>query len=137
MTQSPEYIDDEMEPDPELNRITNAVIGAAIDVHKALGPGFYESVYEEALTIALHKRGLRFSRQHSFSIMFEGQVVGTGRVDFVIEEKVVVEIKAIEAFSPVHTAQAISYMRATHLKLAILINFNVKRLVDGIKRVAL
>ena len=131
-----EYVDEDMEPNPELNRITNGIIGAAIDVHKALGPGFYESVYEEALALALGKRGIRFSRQHAFEVIYDGHVVGTGRVDFVVEHKVIVEIKSIEALGPVHTAQAISYLRATKLPLAILINFNVKRLIDGIKRIA-
>jgi GxxExxY protein len=137
MQEDPAYVDEDEVPNIELNRITNAIIGAAIDVHKALGPGFRESVYEEALAIAFNKRAIRFSRQHGFVVEYEGQIVGTGRVDFVVEEKVIVEIKAIDTLGPVHTAQAISYMRATRLPLAILINFNVKRMVDGIKRVAL
>jgi len=132
-----EYVDEEMEPDVELNRLTNAIIGAAIDVHKALGPGYSEGVYEQALAIAMRTRGIRFARQYSFSVTFQGEIVGKGRIDFVVEDKVIVELKAIEAFAPIHTAQAISYLRATKLPLAILINFNVKRLVDGIKRVAL
>jgi GxxExxY protein len=132
-----EYIDEEMEPDAELNKLTNAIIGAAIDVHKALGPGFHENVYEEALAIAFRKRGIQFSRQHSFSVLYEGQVVGAGKIDFLGEHQVVVEIKAVESLASVHTAQAISYLRATKLRLAILINFNVKLLIDGIKRIAL
>jgi GxxExxY protein len=137
MSQDAEFVDDEMEPNAELNQITNGIIGAAINVHKALGPGFSESVYEEALAIALGKRGIQFVRQYMFAVAFEGQIVGKGKIDFLIEGKVVVEIKAIEALGPVQTAQAISYLRATKLSLAILINFNVKRLTDGIKRIAL
>jgi GxxExxY protein len=132
-----EFVDEESEPNPELNRITNAIIGAAIDVHRALGPGFYESVYEEALAIAFKKRGIHFSRQLEFGIIYEGQVVGSGRVDFLVENVVIVEIKAIEAFGLVHTAQIISYLRAMKKPLGILLNFNVKQLINGIKRIAL
>jgi len=131
------YIDEEMEPNPDLNRITNAVIGAAIDVHKALGPGYVESVYQQALAIAFTKRSIRFKAQHPFSVAYEGVEVGEGRLDFLIEDTVVVELKAMESFHPVHTAQVISYMKATHCHLALLINFNVRKLTDGIKRIAL
>ena len=132
-----EYVDEEMEPNDELHRLTNAIIGAAIDVHKALGPGFSEAVHEQAFAIAMRARGIRFVRQYPFSVTFQGEIVGKGRVDFLVEDKVIVELKAVEILAPIHTAQAISYLRATKLPLAILINFNVKRLVDGIKRVAL
>jgi GxxExxY protein len=126
-----------VEPDQELNRISESIIGAAIAVHKSLGPGFLESIYQRAMEVALTKRGIAFVRQYPFTIYFEGEIVGTGRVDLVVENKIVVEIKTVEALTKIHTAQAISYLRATKLRLALLINFNVARMIDGIKRIAL
>lgn len=129
-------VDYEMEPDAELNRITNVIIGAAIEVHRQLGPGYQESVYEKALTIELQKRGVRFQRQAIFPVMYEGEEVGEARLDFLVEDLVVVELKAVESLGAIHTSQVISYLRATRRPLAILINFNVRKLIDGIKRVA-
>lgn len=129
-------VDDDMSPDPGLNRITNSVLGAAIAVHKALGPGFPESVYQKAMQIELAARGIVFQPQCAVCVEYRGQLVGEGKVDFLVEGKVVVEIKAIEALAAIHTAQVISYLRATRHKLGLLINFNVRRLKDGISRIA-
>jgi GxxExxY protein len=131
-----EFVDDDMEPDPELNRITNAIIGAAISVHRELGPGYSEMIYEEALAIEFTARGVPFRRQHCFQVYYHGHTIGEGRLDFLVEDKVIVELKTAEALASVHTAQVISYLRATKLTLAILINFHVKLLKDGIKRIA-
>src|ERR1041384_3911884 len=107
------YVDEEMEPDPRLNVITNAVIGAAIEVHRTLGPGFDELVYEEALVIELGLRGISYARQAPVEVRYKSQLVGQGRIDLLIEGQVVVELKAVEALAPIHTAQVISYLKAT------------------------
>ena len=129
--------DIELEPDPELNRITEAIIGAAIEVHRILGPGFLESVYQKALELELLRRGIPFVPQHRIIVEYKGTEVGEGWLDFLVEGKVIVEIKAVESLAPIHTAQVISYLRTTCHKLALLINFNVKLLAKGIKRIAL
>ncbi|MGH7178508.1 MAG: GxxExxY protein, partial [Tepidisphaeraceae bacterium] len=112
-----------MEPDPELNRWTNLVIGAAIEVHREVGAGFPESTYQRALEHELSLRGVPFTRQVPFAVKFKGVVVGEGRMDFLIADRVIVEIKSVEAISPVHVAQAIAYLRATKHRLCLLINF--------------
>ena len=131
------FVDEEMEPNPEWNRITNLVIGAAIAVHRELGPGHLESCYENALAIEFNARGIRFVRQATFPIMYRGEQIGEGRIDFLVEDTVVVELKAVESISSLHVAQSISYMKDTWKRLALIINFNVRKLVDGIGRVAL
>ena len=130
-----EFVDEEMEPDPELKRVTNLIIGAAIAVHRESGPGHAESAYQNALAIEFDARGIRYRAQHRFELKYRGLVVGEGFLDFLVEG-VVVEIKSVEMLAPVHTAQVIGYLRATGLKLGLLINFNVKLLKDGIKRIS-
>jgi GxxExxY protein len=130
-----EFVDEDMEPDPGLKRVTNLIIGAAIAVHKELGPGHAESAYQKALGIEFDVRGISYVPQHRFELMYRGQAVGEGFLDFLVED-VVVEIKSVELLAPVHTAQVIGYLRATGLKLGLLINFNVKLLKDGIKRIS-
>lgn len=129
-------VDDEMEPDPELSRITSAILGAAIEVHRSLGPGFPESVYHKALSIEFTRRSISFQPQCPVQVVYRNELVGEGKIDFLVEGKVIVEIKTVEALAPIHTAQVISYLRATHHRLGLLINFNVRRLKDGIKRIA-
>jgi GxxExxY protein len=124
-------------PGVEVDRLARAVLGAAIEVHRILGPGYLESVYEEALAIEFHLRGIPFERQVPFALDYKGNPVGEGRLDFLVGGMLVVEIKAVDALAPIHTAQALSYLRATGRHLALLINFNVPVLKDGIKRVAL
>jgi GxxExxY protein len=130
------FVDEVEEPDQRLNAITNRIIGAAIAVHRALGPGFLEDVYERALIVELTRRGIPFRSQARYAITYQGETVGDLRLDLVVEEAVIVELKAVDALAPIHTAQVISYLRATGFKLAILINFNVSLLKDGIKRIA-
>jgi GxxExxY protein len=122
-------------PDVELNRLTGAVIGAAIEVHRTLGPGFLESVYEEALCIELSFRGIGFTRQAGIGVNYKGSIVGEGRVDLLVENSLVVELKAVDALAPIHTAQVKSYLKTTGGHIGLLINFNVVRLRTGIKRV--
>ena len=130
------FVDEEMEPDPRLNRITNAVIGAAIEVHRELGPGHLESAYEEAMDVEMTLRGIRFQRQVEFALMYKGRKVGKGCLDFLIEDAVVLELKSVEQIAPVHTAQVISYLSITGSPLGLIINFNVPALRHGIRRIA-
>jgi GxxExxY protein len=131
-----ELVDEEMEPDPELNRITNAIIGAAIAVHKELGPCHLESAYQRALEIELQHRRIPFQRQVPVALTYRGEVVGEGRLDFLVEGKVIVELKAVESIAPVFVSQVISYLKITKLKLGLILNFNVPMLTKGIRRIA-
>ena len=123
------------EPDPEVNKLARAVVDAAIEVHRCLGPGFFESVYEEALCVELVARGIPFARQPIVTIHYKGQEIGEGRLDLLVGGCLVVELKAIEALAPIHSAQVISYLKATGHHLGLLINFNVPLLKDGIRRI--
>jgi GxxExxY protein len=131
-----QVIDDEMEPDPELNRITNTVIGAAIAVHKELGPCHLEAAYQRAMEIEMKHRGIRFRRQVQVILNYRGEVVGEGFLDFLVEEKVIVDLKAADAIAPAFVKQMISYLKMTKLRLGLIINFNVPILVNGIRRIA-
>jgi len=132
-----ECVDEEMEGDPQLNRITNAIIGAAIAVHKELGPGYDEQTYENSLAIELGVRGIQFERQYPVTIYYRGQKVGDRRLDFLVEGTVVVELKAVEQLVGLFTSQTISYLKASKRPLALLINFNVRKLIEGIRRIKL
>jgi GxxExxY protein len=125
-----------VEPDPELNKLTNDVIGAAIAVHRALGPGQLESAYQRAMEIELEYRRIPFQRQVPVRLVYRGETVGQGFMDLLIDNRVIVELKAAEYIAPVHRVQLISYLKMTKLKLGIIINFNVPVLKDGIRRVA-
>jgi GxxExxY protein len=129
-------VDEEMEPDPELNRITNLIIGAAIAVHRALGPGFIEATYQRAMEIELAYREIEFDPQHQVKLYYRDQIVGFGEADLLVCGEVIVELKAVDKLAPVHSSQLLSYLRATKRKLGLLINFNVKALKDGIRRIA-
>jgi GxxExxY protein len=130
------YVDEDEEPDPRLNELTNAIIGAAIAVHSALGPPYAESIYEEALAVEFDARGIPYVRQHVFDVIYRDRVVGTGRIDFIVADEVVLEVKTVESISSVHVAQVIAYLRAKNKRLGLILNFKVKRLTDGIRRVA-
>ena len=123
------------EPSEQADSLAKAVIGAAIEVHRHLGPGYLESVYEEALCIELELRQIPFVRQASIAVDYKGRSVGEGRVDILVDDTVVVELKAVDALLPVHTAQIISYLKALKTDLGLLINFKVPMLKDGIKRI--
>lgn len=113
----------------------SAVIGAAIEVHRHLGPGFLESVYEEALSQELRLRGVPFTRQPAVEVGYKGHAVGIERLDFLVGQRLVVELKAIEAILPIHLAQLRSYLVAMNLELGLLINFNAVHLRTAVKRV--
>ena len=119
----------------ELNALSHAIIGKAIKVHASIGPGLLESAYEKCLTYELTESGLLVDRQVILPLMYDGMLIDVGyRLDLRVEGKVIVEIKAVEKVLPVHHAQILSYMKLSGLHLGLLINFNVIRLVDGVKR---
>ena len=119
----------------DLNALTEALIGAAIEVHRALGPGYPESFYGSALAIELEARQIAFERQAPVDVAYRGHVIGEGRIDLLVERVLVIELKSVLQMHPVFEAQALAYLKATDLRLALLINFNVPKLTDGIKRV--
>src|SRR5690554_644368 len=120
----------------EENKIAYSVIASAIDVHKALGPGLLESAYKECLFYALNKKGLFVEKEKSMPVIFEEVKMNCGyRIDLLVENKVVVELKSVEALNDVHLAQTLTYLRLGEFKLGLLINFNVTLLKYGIKRV--
>lgn len=117
--------------------LAHEVIGAAIEVHRALGPGYLESIYEEALGIELMKRQIPFERQKEIKVLYKDQPIGRHKIDLLVGESLVVELKTVETLADIHTAQVISYLKATRLPLGLLINFNVPVLKNGIQRVIL
>lgn len=124
-----------VEPSKEVDEIARKVIGAAIEVHRALGPGYLESVYEEALCIEIENQKIPFERQFTIAVEYKGRNVGEGRLDLLVAKILPVELKAVENLAPIHQAQLISYLKMTRLQLGLLINFNVPMLKQGIKRV--
>jgi len=118
------------------NRVSEAVIGAAIQVHRHLGPGLLESAYEACLCRELELRGISFEGQKPLPVEYKGESVDCGyRLDLVVEGLVIVEIKAVDALLPIHQAQLLTYLRLTGLRLGLLLNFNVPVLTQGIRRV--
>ena len=124
-----------LEPPRELDAIARVVIGAALEVHHVLGPGFLESVYEDALAIELELCGISFERQKIVSVSYKGRQIGEGRSDFLVERSLIVELKAADRLLPVHQAQVLSYLKATGCRLGLLINFHENQLRQGVKRI--
>ena len=123
---------------PGTNKITGLIVDAAYAVHSELGPGLLEAIYEECLLIELRKRELNATRQVDVPVVYKGQRTGTGvRVDLVVEDSVVVELKAVDTVLPVHKAQVLTYLKLTGHRLGLLINFNVTKIKHGIHRVIL
>ena len=120
--------------DAATERIVREVIGAGIDVHKQLGPGFIEPVYDSALRIELRHRRLHFEEQKSIAIHYRGALVCQHRLDLVVEDVVVVEVKAVRKLRPIHQAQILSYLKASGCRVGLLMNFNVQLFVDGLRR---
>lgn len=125
------------EPDDDVDQLAREVIAAAMEVHTILGAGFLESVYEQALTVELHLRGIPCERQWPIALKYKGHPVGEARLDFLVGGKLVVELKAVEAIHAIHYAQVLNYLKATGFQLGLLLNFNVEHLRDGIKRIVL
>ncbi|HPQ08438.1 MAG TPA: GxxExxY protein [Bacteroidia bacterium] len=119
----------------ETNQITEKIIGCAIEVHRNLGPGLLESAYEECLYYELNTLGLDVNRQLALPLVYKGVKLDVGyRIDLLVENKVIVEIKSVDAIAEIHKAQLMTYMKLANIKIGLLINFNVTRLKDGIIR---
>ncbi|MGE5174496.1 MAG: GxxExxY protein [Betaproteobacteria bacterium] len=117
--------------------MTEAIISCAIEVHRILGPGLLESIYEEALCHEFIIRNISFERQKEIDVVYKNKVIKGQRLDLVVENQAVVEIKAVKVMPDVFTAQVLSYLKSTGLKRALLINFGAQKLVSGIKRLSL
>jgi GxxExxY protein len=120
--------------DKELNQLTRRIIGCAIEVHRHLGPGLLESIYEPALCIELEMAGLAHERQKHVPVIYKGHALGEHRLDVLVEDTVILELKSVERFDPVFEAQILSYLKMTGKPLGLLINFNSRLLKDGIRR---
>lgn len=121
--------------DEGLESLAEAVIGAAIEVHRHLGPGHPESVYCNALQYEFELRGIGNQREHHYRVMYKGKDVGEGRIDFWVGDRLTVEVKAVEELSPTHTGQVVAYLSQKNEPIGLLINFNVSLLKRGLKRV--
>jgi GxxExxY protein len=122
----------------ENNSLTDAIIGAAIAVHRELGPGLLESVYEKCLTLELTRTSLQVCSQKEIPLTYKGLALESGfRADLIVENKVLIELKSVDQLLPVHTAQVLTYLKLTNLRTALLINFNVQLLKNGIKRLSI
>ena len=127
--------EDLVEPPAELDELARIVIGAAIEVHRHLGPGLPDAVYEAAMVVELNLRGVQFEKQKIVDIFYKGVHVGKGKIDLLIAGKLVVELKSCDSITPVFRLQTRSYMRIIRQPLGLLINFDVPLLKDGVKRV--
>ena len=114
--------------------VTERIIGCALEVHRQLGAGLLESAYEAALCIEFEEQGVRYSRQAPVPIIYKGRLLGDYRLDLLVEDTVVVEVKSVERLDPIYHAQVLTYMRASGKRVGLLINFNSRLLKDGIKR---
>jgi len=122
----------------ENNSLTDAIIGVAITVHRELGPGLLESVYEKCLALELTKSGLQIAAQKEIPLTYKGLALESGfRADLIVENKVLIELKSIDQLLPVHAAQVLTYLKLSNLRTGLLINFNVPLLKNGIKRLSL
>ena len=120
-----------------LKQVTEAIIGCAIEVHRQLGPGLLEQTYEAALCIEFQNAGMSFVRQPIFPVVYKGHAIGEYRLDLMVDDSVVVEIKSVERFDPIFESQVLTYLRVTGKKVGLLMNFNSRLLRDGIKRYVL
>jgi GxxExxY protein len=119
------------------DRLTEKIIGAAIEVHRILGPGLLVSVYEQALCHEFELQGIQYRRQAEVEMHYKGIVIKDHRIDLLVEDEVVVDLKSVSRLPDVATAQVLSYLKATGLRRGLLINFGEKLLVDGVKRISL
>jgi GxxExxY protein len=118
-----------------LNELSGTVVDCFFQVHKELGPGDPEQIYEDALSVEISSRNILFQKQKTFEILYKGQILPTAfRPDMIIEQRIIVELKAVEGINPVHQSQIYAYLKATGLPLGFLVNFNVPLIKDGIGR---
>ena len=122
----------------DFDELSNRVIGCAIEVHRFLGPGLLESAYEQCLAYELNRSGIAFQLQHPLPVQYKDIRLDCGfRIDMLVENQLIVELKSVEAIKPIHEAQLLTYMKLANVKIGLLINFNNTRLKDGIKRFVL
>ena len=118
----------------EAERVIHDTIGCCITVHRALGPGLFERVYDSALCLELTAAGIAYDREKTYPVTYRGEVISEQRVDIVVGGIIVLELKSVEQLSPLHHKQILSYMRVAHLRAGLLVNFNVAMLPDGLRR---
>jgi len=122
----------------EFDELSNKVIGCALEVHKALGPGLMESVYEKCLSYELAKAGLKYETQKAMPVIYKGIKIDCGfRIDILVEGKLIVELKSVDKVLPIHQSQVLTYMKLAGISTGLLLNFNVTKLKDGIQRFVL
>ncbi len=131
MDQPQRHRDTELE---QINRVTERVIGCAIEVHRVLRCGLFETLYRSALAIEFDDVGLRYKREVSLPARYKGRLLGQYRVDFVVDDRVIVEVKSVERINPVFDTQLLTYLRVAEKRVGLLINFNSTLLKDGVKR---
>ena len=115
--------------------LSYSIIGAAIEVHRFLGPGLLESVYEDTLCVELDDRNIKYERQKRIELEYKGRRIGNLFTDIIVENRLIVEVKSVQSLAPIHSAQLITYLKLTNIKTGLLINFNLSVLRDGIKRI--
>ena len=123
------------EPSPELLAINHRFIGAAIEVHRHLGPGYTEIMYRRAMCVELAARGMSYATEVPVDIVYKGELLGSYRLDFIVEGILLIELKSIERITQVHVAQTVSYLKSLGLPFGLIVNFNVPLLHQGIRRV--
>ncbi len=129
---------DHRDTEAQRDSLTEKVIGAAIEVHRALGPGLLESAYEECLCFELKQLGLKHQRQVPLAVVYKGMRLDCGyRIDVLVEDELIIELKTVEEMLPVHEAQILTYLKLSGMKTGLLLNFNVPVLKNGIKRMKL
>jgi len=117
--------------------LTKRIIGCAVEVHRRLGPGLLENVYESALCIELRTQGLTYTRQVGIPLYYRGELISEHRPDLIVEGQVIVEVKSVERLAPIYWAQVLTYLRVTHLRVGLLLNFNSPTLRAGMRRIVL
>ena len=122
---------------PETEELVTRVIGCCIEVHRALGTGLLEGIYSRAAAIELDRGQIAYEREKLLPVFYRGQLLCNQRLDFVVADQIVLEIKCVERFNPIHRSQLMTYLRLSKLRVGLLINFNVEVLRDGIKRIVL
>lgn len=119
------------------DKLTEQILAAAIEVHRILGPGLLESIYEEALCHEMDLRNMSYERQKEIDVVFKGKIIKGQRLDLIVQNEAIVEIKSVRKLDDVFLAQLLSYLKCSKLKRGLLINFGEKRLIDGVKRISL
>jgi GxxExxY protein len=133
---APEGHDNSFTPVPfDTEHVANQVIGAAIEVHRHLGPGFLEKIYQEALCLEMHVRGLRFERERAIVVRYRDVPIPGQRLDLVVGDRVIVELRAAAQVDKIHEVRLLSYLRSTGLRLGLLMNFHHPTLKQGLKRI--